>query len=998
MGVRWGLPPCPWWELQIDRLRNRCNAHFPLEGGVLCSLRRNLDLMRVVDLAKDLKVSPEMLLALLRAMGISARDAEAQVSDGAVAKVLARVERERRGGKKSVSEAIEAAMEDSQTPTRRRRRRSVEEEPAEEAPSEEVSTPEASPAAPEAAVPAEAGAGVPAEAEREAHSEDVPRVEPASAEAGEAGGEGSTAGTVAADPGTKEAAEESATPPAEASTPVASEESPAEAEPAAAPVEAPEAEAREERATASVTPGSEPEGVSPAESEDVAGAVPAETPSSEAEPATGTEEARPRKRKLQSARKDQPVETVRPTPAASAGPGGQVRIQADGYTADGRKKDRKKGKKRGGVDQDAVQDNIQRVMAELKGGGGKKRRRKGSSRPSREEKEAMEEEVRQQKEEEAKTVRVNEFLTVSELSELVDVPSTQLVGAAFKNLGMMVTINQRLDFDQIELLLDEFNFKAVREEEYTGGDDVLETEEEEEDPELLEWRPPVVTIMGHVDHGKTKLLDSIRHTNVVAGESGGITQHIGAYHVELDEGKSISFLDTPGHAAFTAMRARGADVTDIVILVVAADDSIMPQTIEAISHAKNAGVPIVVAVNKIDLPGANPARVKQELLQHEVTVEDFGGDVLVAEISAKFGQGIEDLLEKVLLQAEILELQANPQRDAQGTVIESKLDVGKGAVVTVLVQKGTLRVGDAFICGKFDGRVRALLDERGNQVREVLPGRPVQILGAGGIPQAGDTLQVMDADRAAEIAQTRQRLEREKQLRIKDRGMKLGDFAAFLAQGEVSSLPIIVKADVDGSVQAVADALEQLSTSEVRVEIVHRGVGAINESDVLLAETAGAVIIGFRIRPDTNARQMAEQSGVDIRSYQVIYEAVDEVRQALEGMLSPEERETVLGTAEVREVFKISRVGTVAGCYVTEGVIDRSASVRLLREGQVVYTGKVDSLKRFKDDVKQVREGFECGIGIENFNDVKVGDLIEFFQVEEIARTLAGSGSSSSGE
>ena len=993
MGVRWGLPPCPWWELQIDRLRNRCNAHFPLEGGVLCSLRRNLDLMRVVDLAKDLKVSPEMLLALLRAMGISARDAEAQVSDGAVAKVLARVERERRGGKKSVSEAIEAAMEDSQTPTRRRRRRSVEEEPAEEAPSEEVSTPEASPAAPEAAVPAEAGAGVPAEAEREAHSEDVPRVEPASAEAGEAGGEGSTAGTVAADPGTKEAAEESATPPAEASTPVASEESPAEAEPAAAPVEAPEAEAREERATASVTPGSEPEGVSPAESEDVAGAVPAETPSSEAEPATGTEEARPRKRKLQSARKDQPVETVRPTPAASAGPGGQVRIQADGYTADGRKKDRKKGKKRGGVDQDAVQDNIQRVMAELKGGGGKKRRKKGgSAAPSREEREARDEVERQREEEEAKTVRVNEFLTVAELSELIDIPSSQLVGAAFKNLGLMITINQRLDFDQIELLLDEFNFKAVREEEYA---EAAEQEEEVEDPESLKPRPPVVTVMGHVDHGKTLLLDSIRKTNVVAGESGGITQHIGAYHVELDDGRAISFLDTPGHAAFTAMRARGADITDIVVLVVAADDSIMPQTIEAISHAKNAGVPLVVAVNKMDLPAANPNKVKQELLQHDVTVEDFGGDVLLTEISAKTGKGIDDLLEKILLQAEILELSANPDRAAQGTVIESKLDVGKGPVCTVLVQKGTLKVGDAFVVGRHEGRVRAMLDERGKAVKLATPGMPVQILGTAGVPQAGDTLAVMDADRASEIAQTRQRLEREKQLRIKDRGMKLGDFAHFLGQGEIGRLPLIVKADVDGSVQAVADSLEQLSTGEVAVEIIHRGVGAINESDVLLAETAGAVIVGFRVRPDTNARQLADSVGVDLRLYEVIYEAVDEIRSALEGMLSPEEREKILGTAEVREVFKITRVGTIAGCYVTEGIIDRKARARVVRDGIVVYTGDFASLKRFKDDVKEVREGFECGIGIANFNDLKVGDLIECYQVEEFARTLAGSGSRS---
>ena len=939
--------------------------------------------MRVAELAQDLKVSTEAVLSLLRAMGIPVPDAGARVRDADVARVLARVEKERRSGSKDAAEAVQAAIEDSRTPTRRRRRRrSVEPEPE-----PQVSEPVEDEAVAEAAEP-ESPTSAEAEVEREAPPVETPTVEAAPSE---------PVASVAEIEPEEPAASQPEAPEVEVAQPEATREPEPEPEtPEPEPAVEPRADTPTEKAAA------EPPAKTPIPSARGAESEKSDTPRRRLRIPSAAEMAdrgAPRAAKPASARPAaETKETVKPVPAASAGPGGQVRIQADGYTRDGRKKGKKKGKRKGRVDQDAVQDNIQRVMAELKGGGGKKRRRKGSSRPSREEKEAMEEEVRQQKEEEAKTVRVNEFLTVSELSELVDVPSTQLVGAAFKNLGMMVTINQRLDFDQIELLLDEFNFKAVREEEYTGSEDVLEGEEEEEDPELLEARPPVVTIMGHVDHGKTKLLDSIRHTNVVAGESGGITQHIGAYHVELDEGKSISFLDTPGHAAFTAMRARGADVTDIVILVVAADDSIMPQTIEAISHAKNAGVPIVVAINKIDLPGANPGRVKQELLQHEVTVEDFGGDVLVAEISAKFGQGIEDLLEKVLLQAEILELQANPQREAYGTVIESKLDVGKGAVVTVLVQKGTLRVGDAFICGKFDGRVRALLDERGNQVSEVLPGRPVQILGAGGIPQAGDTLQVMDADRAADIAQTRQRLEREKQLRIKDRGMKLGDFAAFLAEGEVSSLPIIVKADVDGSVQAVADALEQLSTDEVRVEIVHRGVGAINESDVLLAETAGAVIIGFRIRPDTNARQMAEQSGVDIRSYQVIYEAVDEVRQALEGMLSPEQRETVMGTAEVREVFKISRVGTVAGCYVTEGVIDRTASVRLIREGQVVYTGKVDSLKRFKDDVKQVREGFECGIGIENFNDVKVGDLIEFFRVEEIARTLAGSGSSAPGE
>jgi translation initiation factor IF-2 len=436
------------------------------------------------------------------------------------------------------------------------------------------------------------------------------------------------------------------------------------------------------------------------------------------------------------------------------------------------------------------------------------------------------------------------------------------------------------------------------------------------------------------------------------------------------------------------MRARGADVTDIVVLMVAADDSVMPQTIEAISHARNAGVPIVVAINKVDLPAANPGKVKQELLQHDVTVEEFGGDVLNAEISAKQNTGIDELLEKILLQAEMLELKANPDRDAIGAVIESRLDVGKGPVITVLVQSGTLRVGDSFICGLFDGRVRAMLDERGKPVAEAGPGVPVQVLGAAGVPQAGEGFAVRSAEMAAEIAGNRQRLEREKQLRIKERGFKLGDFSQLLASGAVSTLPLIIKGDVDGSVQALSDSLEQLGTDEVKVEIIHRGVGAINESDVILAGPANAVIMGFRVRPDANARNLAEREGVDVHVFDVIYEAVDQVRAALEGMLAPERREKIIGAAEVREIFKIQKVGTIAGCHVTEGTIQRKAKARLIRDGIVVYDGEFSSLKRFKDDVKEVRDGLECGIGIANFNDVKVGDVIECYQVEEIARTL----------
>ncbi|MEX0856339.1 MAG: translation initiation factor IF-2 [Gemmatimonadota bacterium] len=901
--------------------------------------------MRVVDLAEELRVSSEDILALLRAMGIPVPGGDAPVSDADVARVLARVERERRSGKKNVADAVQAAVEESQGPARRRRRRREDDPPPE---------PVAEPEDVEAESPAD----------EEGTLDDVASETPTSVE-------GASEEVPSAEPDSTEPALDVS---AEPELPVA------EAPPAPEAASKPEEGEKEED-----------EGTKPKRRLKMPEAGPA--PAASASPTPTAERIVPRRARPEGAEGETPAAAAaaRPTPAASAGPGGQVRIQADGFTADGRKKVKKKGKKRQRVDQDAVQDNITRVMAELKGGS-KKRRKKGSSGPSREEREAQVEADREVAEREAKTVKVNEFLTVAELSELIDVSSTELVGAAFKNLGLMVTINQRLDFDQLELLLDAFNFRAEREESYAGEEEVIE---EEEDASTLVHRPPVVTVMGHVDHGKTLLLDSIRKTNVIAGESGGITQHIGAYHVELDDGRTISFLDTPGHAAFTAMRARGADVTDIVVLVVAADDSVMPQTIEAISHARNAGVPLVVAINKVDLPAANAGKVKQELLQHGVTLEEFGGDTLSAEVSAKTGKGIDDLLERILLQAEVLELQANPDRDAVGTVIEAKLDIGKGPVVTVLVTRGTLRVGDAFVCGKFEGKVRALLDERGKPVPEVRPGIPVQVLGSSGVPQAGDTLQVMESVRAGEVAQTRQRLEREKQLRIRERGVKLGDLAHYMKEGKVVTLPIVVKADVDGSVQAVADSLEQLSTAEVKVEIIHRAVGAVNESDVLLAETAGAVIISFRVRPDANARLLAEQNEVEIHQYDVIYEAVDDITRAMEGLLSPEERERIVGVAEVREVFKVSKVGTVAGCYVTQGTMDRKGRARLIRDGSVVYTGEIESLKRFKDDVKEVREGFECGIGIANFNDIKVGDVIECFQIDQVARTLAGSGSAS---
>jgi translation initiation factor IF-2 len=670
-------------------------------------------------------------------------------------------------------------------------------------------------------------------------------------------------------------------------------------------------------------------------------------------------------------------------------PGGSGGPSAGASTAPPDRGRRRKGK-RGAVDQEAIDANVSKTLAAMRGGP----QRRTASDMRGEVRERREAGLAEQAEREKKIIRVNEFITVSELAQILKLPATEIVGFAFKNMGLMVTINQRLDFDQIELIAGEFGFQAVREDEYQAEDAltvVADTAEE------LVSRPPVVTIMGHVDHGKTSLLDYIRKANVVAGESGGITQHIGAYHVTVGSGKKITFLDTPGHQAFTAMRARGAQVTDIVVLVVAADDSVMPQTIEAISHAKNANVPIVVAVNKIDLAQANPGKVKQELLAHGVVLEAFGGQTLSAEISAKKGTGVDALLEAILLQAEILDMKANPNRRASGTVIEAQLDPGKGPVATVLVQSGTLKVGDDFITGMFAGRVRALMDERGKSLKEAGPAIPVQVLGAEGVPMAGDQLLVVEeASSSRDIAQRRQRLDREAKSRRGGRGVSLEDFMSQTAPGQSRNLRIVIKADQGGPSEALADALQQLSTTEVQVEIIHRGVGAINESDIGLAKASGAIIIGFHVRPDNNARTTAEREGVDIKLYRIIYEAVNDVRAALEGMLRPEKREIVAGEALVREVFKISRVGTIAGCMVRSGVINRQSRVRLVRDGVEVYDGTIASLRRFKDDVREVREGFECGIGIENFNDVKVGDVIESYRTEEVARTLAGASSSAS--
>ncbi len=666
-------------------------------------------------------------------------------------------------------------------------------------------------------------------------------------------------------------------------------------------------------------------------------------------------------------------------PAAGAPPARTFGPDAKPSGGDGRRKGKKSRKNY--VDQDAVQANILKTLQGMKGGVRGKRR---SDEPSY--RELIASRTAEEKEREKTRIRVNEFISVAELAEQMKIPATQIVQFAFKELGLMVTVNQRLDFDQIELIASEFGFQAVREDEYAAELTAAEPEDKAED---LTPRPPIVTIMGHVDHGKTSLLDYVRKANVVAGEAGGITQHIGAYHVVLPGEKAITFLDTPGHEAFTAMRARGAQVTDIVVLVIAADDQVMPQTIEAISHARNAGVPMVVAINKIDLPTANIAKVKQDLLQQNVVLEEFGGTVLSSQISAKKGTGIDLLLEKVLLQAELLDLKANAAGVCHGTVLEATLDPGKGPLATVLVQRGTLHPGDNFICGKFSGRVRAMSDERGKPVKEVGPSMPVQILGFEGVPAAGDTfLVVADANEAREIAQKRQRLEREAQNRRGARGGTLEDFSRALKEGQVSQLKIIIKADQGGPAEALADALAQLSTGEVRVEVVHRGVGAITESDILLAKASGAIVLGFHVRPDANARAAAERESVDVRTYRIIYEAVEDVRAALEGLLKPEQREQVLGEAEVLQIFKVSKVGTIAGCMVRSGLIQRTGKVRVVRDGTLIYTGNVSSLKRFKDDAKEVREGLECGIGIENFNDLKVGDRIESFRIEEIKRTL----------
>ena len=603
----------------------------------------------------------------------------------------------------------------------------------------------------------------------------------------------------------------------------------------------------------------------------------------------------------------------------------------------------------------------------------------------RKKKERIEEEkkIQELKEANKHILKVNEFLSTSELANIMGVDPNEIIKTCFK-LGIMISINQRLEKDIIELICGDFGYQVEFQKEYE--EDILE--EKPDNAEDLKERAPVVTVMGHVDHGKTSLLDYLRKANVVAGEAGGITQHIGAYKVKLDSGKQITFLDTPGHEAFTAMRARGGQAADIVVLVVAADDSVMPQTVEAINHARAANVPIVIAINKVDKPESNPERIKQQLSEKDILVEEWGGKYQSVEISAKQGKNIDQLLEKILVEAELLDLKADPHKEARGVVLEAKLDKGKGPIATVLVQKGTLKVGDSFVSGVYSGKVKAMFDERENKVEEALPSTPIVVLGFDGVPQAGDTFVVLESEKDTKaISLKRQQLKREQDFR-QVKFVTLDDISKQIQEGKQVELKIILKADTDGSAEALADSLHKLTTGETKVLVIHKAVGSISESDILLAEASGAIVIGFNVRPNLNARKLAEKNNIDVRLYNIIYNLIDEVKHALEGMLAPDISEEVTATIEVRQTFKVPKIGLIAGCYVLDGKIIRNNKVRLLRDGFVIFDGGISSLKRIKDDVREVESGYECGIGLENFNDVKVGDIIEGYKIVETKRKL----------
>ena len=633
------------------------------------------------------------------------------------------------------------------------------------------------------------------------------------------------------------------------------------------------------------------------------------------------------------------------------------------------------------ISPEEAQKKVRETLAKLQGSG-----KKSSVKNRKEKREAhkaiQEQEIKEQVDSQ-KIIKVTEFATANELASLMNLAVTDIITSCM-SLGIMISMNQRLDAETIEMLVEDFGYKV---EFITDNiqDDIQEEVDHEKD---LVSRAPIVTIMGHVDHGKTSLMDYIRKSNVIAGESGGITQHIGAYEVTLDDGQKISFLDTPGHAAFTAMRARGAKVTDIVIVVVAADDRVMPQTKEAISHAQAAGVPIIFAINKIDLPNSDAEKIKGELAEINMMVEDWGGKYQSNDISAKDGTGVKELLEKVLLESEMLALKANPNRNAQGTVVEASLDKGKGFLSTVLVQKGTLKVGDYVLAGRCSGKVKALLDERGKKKQSAGPSSPVVLLGLDGAPTAGDEFFVMDSEQdAKKIAAKRMQLQREQSVRTQ-KHLTLDEIGRRIAIGDFQEVNIIVKGDVDGSIEALSDSLEGLSNEEIKINIIQKAVGQISESDVMLAAASDAIIIGFQVRPSLQARKLAETENIDIRLYSIIYKAIEDLKLAMEGMLSPDVEEKIKCNIEVRETFKISKVGTIAGCMVTDGTITRKSNVRLIREGVVVYTGKLSTLKRFKEDVAEVKKGFECGMSIENFNDIKVGDIIEGYDNIEVKREL----------
>ena len=661
----------------------------------------------------------------------------------------------------------------------------------------------------------------------------------------------------------------------------------------------------------------------------------------------------------------------------SGGPAGNVKGRAAG----------KKGQRFSSTPkveptEEEVQKQVRETLEKLqgkskKGKGAKYRREKRDIHRQQTEKDLEQQEL------ESKILKVTEFVTAGEVATMMNVPTTDIISACM-SLGIMVTMNQRLDAETLSIVAEEFGYQV----EFVTASLEESIDEELDAPEDLQPRAPIVTVMGHVDHGKTSLLDYIRQENVIAGESGGITQHIGAYGVSLSNGQKITFLDTPGHEAFTAMRARGAQVTDIAIIVIAADDDIMPQTKEAISHAQAAAVPIVFAINKIDRPEANPDKIKEGLANMNLLVEDWGGKIQSQDISAKTGDGVKELLEKVLLEAELLELKANPERMANGTVVEAFLDKGRGYVSTILVQAGTLAIGDYVLAGTCSGKVKAMHDERGKNVKLAGPSTPISILGLDGAPQAGDKFRVLEDEKEAkQIAAKRSQLLREQTVRTQ-RHITLDEIGRRIALGDFKELNIILKGDVDGSVEALTDSFQKLSTDEIQVNIIHKGVGAITESDVLLASASDAIVIGFNVRPMGNAREIAEKEEIDIRLYSIIYDAINDLKDAMEGMLSPEIKEEITGTAEIRETFKISKVGTIAGCMVTSGKIFRNSQIRLIRDGVVIFTGELTSLKRFKDDVKEVSKGYDCGLQIKNYNDIKTSDIVEAFQEVAVKKTL----------